>query len=284
MAFINHLKTALLLALLSSLVLAIGFLIGGESGLTIAFILALVINLLSFFFSHKLVLWIYKAKPADKTKSPHLHSMVEELSKQANIPKPKIYIIPTDAPNAFATGPTYNRSVVAVTQGILSLLSKEELKGVLAHELGHIKNHDILISTIAATIATTISYLSSMAAFAAFGGDDDNQGSGNILVLILIWILAPIAAALIQLAISRAREYIADETAARLIKNPLPLADALARLESESKKKPLRLGTDSTNHMFIVNPFRGSGRVLANLFSTHPDIHERIRRLKSMRL
>ena len=283
MAILNHIKTAFFLALLSAIVLALGFLIGGKTGLTIAFIIALLINFISFFFSHKLILWMYKARPAEKSKYPQLHSMVEELAKAANIPKPKIFIVPSEASNAFATGPTCKQGIVAVTQGIMDLLSKDELKGVLAHELSHIKNRDILIATIAATIATTISYLASMAAFASFGGDEDNRGS-NIIVLLLIWILAPIAALLIQLAISRSREYIADETAATLTKNPLWLANALSKLESESRKKPLRLGTDSTNHMFIVNPFRGAGRTIANLFQTHPDIHVRIKLLKSMKI
>jgi len=283
MAILNHIKTAFFLALLSAIVLALGFLIGGKTGLTIAFIIALLINFISFFFSHKLILWMYKARPAEKSKYPQLHSMVEELAKAANIPKPKIFIVPSEASNAFATGPTCKQGIVAVTQGIMDLLSKDELKGVLAHELSHIKNRDILIATIAATIATTISYLASMAAFASFGGDEDNRGS-NIIVLLLIWILAPIAALLIQLAISRSREYIADETAAKLTKNPLWLANALSKLESESRKKPLRLGTDSTNHMFIVNPFRGAGRTIANLFQTHPDIHVRIKLLKSMKI
>ena len=283
MAILNHIKTAFFLALLSAIVLALGCLIGGRTGLTIAFIIALLINFISFFFSHKLILWMYKARPAEKSKYPQLHSMVEELAKAANIPKPKIFIVPSEASNAFATGPTCKQGIVAVTQGIMDLLSKDELKGVLAHELSHIKNRDILIATIAATIATTISYLASMAAFASFGGDEDNRGS-NIIVLLLIWILAPIAALLIQLAISRSREYIADETAAKLTKNPLWLANALSKLESESRKKPLRLGTDSTNHMFIVNPFRGAGRTIANLFQTHPDIHVRIKLLKSMKI
>ncbi len=282
MSMINNIKTAFFLALLSAIVLALGFLIGGKAGLTIAFIMALLINFISFFFSHKLILWMYKAKPAEKSKYPQLHSIVEELSKEAKLPKPKIFIVPSEAPNAFATGPTYKQGIVAVTQGILDLLSKDELKGVLAHELAHIKNRDILIATIAATIATTISYLASMAAFASFGGDDDNKS--NILILLLIWILAPIAALLIQLAISRSREYIADETGARLSKSPLYLANALSKLESESRKKPLRLGTDSTNHMFIVNPFRGAGRTISNLFQTHPNIHERIKLLKSMKI
>jgi len=234
------------------------------------------------FFSHKLVLWMYKAKEAPKARYPALHTMVEEIAKTAGIPKPKVYIVPSDAPNAFATGPNYKNSIVACTQGILDLLSKDELKGVLAHELAHIKNRDMLISTIAATIASIISYAAFMARFAAF--TDDERGNNSIIGLILIGILAPIAAMLIQMAISRAREYIADETGARFIRNPLPLANALAKLESESKRKPLRLGTESTNHLFIVNPFRGTGRAFVNLFTTHPPMDLRIKRLREMKL
>jgi|SRR3989344_8177337 len=283
MSIANHLKTALFLGLLSALVLAIGFLVGGIPGLTIAFILAILINFLSFFFSHKLILLIYRAKEASKSQYSQLHSIVEEIAKSANIPKPKVYIIPSEAPNAFATGPSYKQGVVAVTNGILGLLSKEELKGVIAHEIGHIKNRDILIQTIASTIALAISYLSSIALYTTMGGDDDNRG-GSIIGLILIWILAPIAAMLIQMAISRAREFIADETSARLIKNPLPLASALLKLESESKNKPLRLGTEATNSLFIVNPFRGTGRSFAGLFLTHPSTADRVARLKSLKI
>lgn len=278
----NQLKTAFFLALLSAIVLSIGYLLGGSAGLTIGLIIAVLMNFGALFFSHKFVLWIYKAKEAPKSKYPQLHSMVEEIAKSAGIPKPKIYIVPSDAPNAFASGPTYKRSVVACTQGILDLLSKDELKGVLAHELAHIKNRDMLISTVAATIASLISYAAFMARFAAFS--DDERNNSSLIALILIGILAPIAAMLIQLAISRAREFVADESGARFIQNPLSLANALAKLESESKRKPLRLGTESTNHLFIVNPFRGAGRTFASLFSTHPPMDIRIRRLKALQL
>lgn len=278
----NQIKTALLLGVLTGLVLVIGQLFGGTNGLVIAFILAILMNVFSYFFSHKLILFMYRAKPASKSDYPELHKMIEEISKEANIPKPQIYIVPDKNPNAFACGPNYKHSVVAATQGILDLLTKEELKGVIAHEISHIKNRDILISTIAATIASVISYLAYMARFAPI--NSDREEGNNIIGLLILFIVAPIAAMLIQLAISRSREYIADETGARLIKNSLPLAAALQKLESHGKQNPMRLGTDSTNQMFIVNPFRGTGRFLVNLFSTHPAVSERVQRLKSLKI
>ena len=283
----NQIKTVLFLGVLSGLLLLIGRLIGGTQGLAVALVFAILINVGSYFFSHKLILLMYKAKEVSKNDNPGLHEMVEEISREASIPKPKIYIVPTDAPNAFATGPNYKKSVVAVTKGILNLLSKEELKGVLAHEIAHIKNRDMLISTIAATIASVITYLAHMAQFAAmFGGGnrDDNQGGGNIIGLLFLAILAPIAAMLIQLAISRSREYIADERGARLIKKAEPLARALEKLESGAKHHPLMLGTESTNNLFIVNPLRGRGQSFLQLFLTHPPTSKRIERLKSLNI
>ena len=282
----NQFKTVILLAALSGLLLLIGSLIGGASGLTVALILALIMNVGSYFFSHKLVLMMYRAKEAPKSEFPDLHKSVEEAAKAANIPKPKVYIVPSENPNAFATGPNYKNSVVAVTQGIMKLLSKEELKGVIAHEVAHIKNRDMLISTIAATIATVITYVAHMAQFAAlFGGmgRDDNEKGGNIIGLLFLAILAPIAAMLIQLAISRSREYIADETGAKLIRNPSSLANALLKLDSHGKNTPMKLGDTSTNHMWIVNPFRG-GQSFVNLFMTHPPISERVKKLKELKL
>ena len=281
---INQLKTVLFLGILSGILLAIGFLLGGSSGLTIALVFAILINFASYFFSHKIVIALYRAKPISKQQNPELHKIVEDLSKQANIPKPKIYLVPSDSNNAFATGPNYKNSVVAVTQGILKLLSKEELKGVLAHEIAHIKNRDMLISTIAATMAMVISYIAYMAKFAAiFGGGRDDE-RGNILEIIILAIIAPIAAMLIQMAISRSREFIADESGARIVRNGEPLASALLKLESNNKSHPLRLGTDSTNHMMIVNPFRGTGRAFVNLFSTHPAVNVRVEKLRGLKL
>ncbi|MEK6856605.1 MAG: zinc metalloprotease HtpX, partial [Nanoarchaeota archaeon] len=251
----NQIKTVLFLGILSGILLMIGRLIGGAQGLAVALVFAILINVGSYFFSHKLILLMYKAKEISKNDNPALHEMIEEICKEANIPKPKLYLVPTEAPNAFATGPNYKKSVVAVTNGILNLLSKDELRGVLAHEIAHIKNRDMLISTIAATIASVITYLAHMAQFAAmFGGGarDDNEGGTNIFGLLFLAILAPIAAMLIQLAISRSREYIADETGAKLIKKSEPLARALEKLEAGAKHNPLSLGTESTNNLFIV--------------------------------
>ncbi len=283
----NQIKTVLFLGVLSGLLLLIGRLIGGTQGLAVALVFAILINVGSYFFSHKLILLMYRAKEVSKNDNPELHEMVEEISREADIPKPKIYIVPTEAPNAFATGPNYKKSVVAVTKGILNLLSKEELKGVLAHEIAHIKNRDMLISTIAATIASVITYLAHMAQFAAiFGGGnrEDSQGGGNIIGLLFLAILAPLAAMLIQLAISRSREYIADERGARLIKKAEPLAKALEKLEAGAKHHPLTLGTESTNNLFIVNPLRGRGQAFLSLFTTHPPNAERCRRLRALNL
>ena len=239
-------------------------------------------NFGAYFFSHKIVLFMYKAKEAPKSKYPNLHEMVEEIAKEAKIPKPKVYIVPSENPNAFATGPGYKNSIVAVTEGIMGLLSKEELKGVIAHEIAHVKNRDMLISTIAATMATVIVYIANIAQFAAiFGGRDDEEG-GSIISFLLMAILAPIAAMLIQLAISRSREYIADETGAKLIKNSKPLASALLKLESDGKNHPLKMGSTSTNHMWIVHPFRGQGGAFMKLFMTHPTTDERIKRLNAL--
>jgi len=282
----NQFKTVILLAALSGLLLLIGNILGGATGLTVALIIAVIMNVGSYLFSHKIVLAMYRAKEAPKSQYKDLHESVEEAAKAANIPKPKVYIVPSENPNAFATGPNYKNSVVAVTQGIMKLLSKEELKGVIAHEVAHIKNRDMLISTIAATIATVITYVAHMAQFAAlFGGmgRDDNEKGGNIIGLLFLAILAPIAAMLIQLAISRSREYIADETGAKLIRNPSSLANALLKLDSHGKNTPMKLGDTSTNHMWIVNPFRG-GQSFVNLFMTHPPISERVKKLKELKL
>ncbi len=279
----NQLKTAVLLASLSAIILLIGVLFGGTSGLTIALIMAVMMNFLSYFFSDKLVLAMYRAKEVSRSQSPKLHETIERIAKKANIPKPRIYLIPTENPNAFATGRSPRNAVVAVTHGILKLLSKEELEAVLAHEIGHVKNRDILIATIAATMASVISYLAYMARFAAiFGGGRDNERNSNVLEIIALAIIAPIAAMLIQFAISRSREYIADETSARLTKKPNNLASALRKIESYSKQIPLKFGNQSTASLFIINPF--SGRAFINLFSTHPSTEERIKKLNSLRI
>jgi heat shock protein HtpX len=227
---------------------------------------------------------MYRAKEAKESQYPELHQMVREVAQLAKIPKPKVYIIPTPNPNAFATGRNPKNAVVACTEGILKLLHRDELKGVLAHEIAHIKNRDILIQTIAATIAGVISYVAMMARWAAifggFGGDRDSGGE-NILSFLVLAILAPIIALIIQLAISRSREYLADETGARTIHNPLALAAALEKLDKGVRNNPLRFGSQTTSSLFIVNPF--SARGLATLFSTHPPMHERVKRLRKMR-
>ena len=265
--------------------LFIGNLLGGMQGLTIAFLFSVLMNIGMYWFSDKIVLMMYRAREATKKDYPEYHVMVEDICKKAGLPKPRLYIVPSTTPNAFATGRNPKHAAVACTEGILQLLSKEELKGVLSHEMSHIKNRDILITTIAATIAGIISYVAMMARWAAiFGGmgGRDNNGRGNIFGFLVIAILAPIIALILQLAISRSREYLADHTGAKLIKNPLPLADALQKLETANKHHPMKFGNPATSSLFIVNPF--SGRALLQLFSTHPPLAERVRRLKEMKV
>jgi heat shock protein HtpX len=277
----SKIKTTLLLAVLTALVMFIGGMVGGRGGMMIAFILAIVMNGGSYWFSDKIVLAMYHAQPIDEAQNPQLFSIVRELAAEAGLPMPRVYIIPEEAPNAFATGRNPDHAAVAVTAGILRILTPSELKGVLGHELGHVRNRDILISSIAATLGGAIMILASIARwgaiFGGFGGRDDREG--GILGLLATAILAPIAATLIQLAISRSREYLADQTGARLSHNPESLARALEKLDASSKRLPMD-ANPSTAHMFIVNPL--SGKTLAALFSTHPPIEERIRRLRGM--
>lgn len=279
----SRIKTTLLLAALTVLILWIGRMIGGHGGMLVAFILALAMNAGSYWFSDKIVLAMYRAQPIEEQENPQLYQIVRELAATANLPMPRVYMIPQETPNAFATGRNPEHAAVAVTEGILRILTPAELKGVLAHELGHVMNRDILISSIAATLAGVIMILASMARWAAifggFRGSDEDDGGEGILALMVTAILAPIAATLIQLAISRSREYLADETGARLAHNAQGLARALEKLEVASERIPMD-ASPSTAHLFIVNPL--SGRTLAKLFSTHPPIEERIRRLRSM--
>ncbi|MEF8823326.1 MAG: zinc metalloprotease HtpX [Desulfohalobiaceae bacterium] len=277
----NQLKTGILLGLLTGLILIFGQVMGGNGGLVIAFLIAIAMNVGSYWFSDRIVLRMYKANEVSPSEAPKLHEIVDELSQSAGIPKPRVFIIPEKSPNAFATGRNPDHGVVAVTQGIMDILSKEELKGVLGHELGHIRNRDILIQTVAATLAGVIMFVSTMIRWAAIfgmGGDDD--GGGNPIVAIALSIIAPIAAMFIQMAISRSREYLADQAGAEFAGNPAYLAGALEKMDASSKNIPMRTGDQSTAHMFIINPFRGKN--LAKLFSTHPPIEERISRLRAM--
>ena len=279
----NQFKTTVLLAALTVLIVLIGRMFGGNQGMMIAFIFAMIMNFGSYWFSDKIVLAMYRAKELTPSEAPNIHQVVAELAQRAGIPKPRIYLIPSETPNAFATGRNPEHAVVAVTQGIVRLLNDDELKGVLAHELGHVKNRDILIGSIAATLAGVVMMLASMARFAAIfgvGGGNDDEGGGNIIGLILMSILAPLAAMLIQMAISRSREYLADETGARLAGNPRSLASALEKLASASKRIPMQEAKPATAHMFIVNPLSGGG--FASWFSTHPPVEERVSRLRAM--
>ena len=277
----NTMKTFLLMGVLTVLFVLIGGAIGGQSGMTMALIIAGVMNFISYWWSDKIILKMYSAHELTRESAPELYRMTEELTQRANLPMPKLYMIPGDQPNAFATGRDPQHAAVAVTEGITRLLSSDELRGVIAHELAHIKNRDILVGTIAATFAGAISYLAQMAQWAMiFGGrsSDDEEGS-NPLSAILMMILAPIAAMLVQMAISRSREFLADETGAQMSGNPLSLANALRRLHAGAERIPMH-ATPATAHMFIVNPLSGGG--ITKLFSTHPPMEERIARLEAM--
>jgi heat shock protein HtpX len=278
----NTTKTIVLMVVLTVLLVFAGGALGGRQGMIMAFIFASVMNLVSYWFSDKIVLRMYNAREATETDAPVLYGITRDLAMRANLPMPKVYVIPSDAPNAFATGRNPKHAAVAATEGILRLLNRDELMGVMAHELSHVMNRDILIGTIAATMAGAISMLASMAQWGMiFGGGrrDDNQGSGNMIAAIAMMILAPIAAALVQMAISRSREYQADATGARISGNPMALASALKKLQMGSQRVPLE-ANPATAHMFIVNPLRGGGMV--SLFSTHPPMEERIARLEQM--
>ena len=276
----NTFKTAFLLTALTLLLMAIGRAFGGQNGMMLALVFAAVMNFVSYFYSDKIALAMYRAQPVTREQLPRVYAVVERLSQKIGIPMPKLYVIPNDSPNAFATGRNPQHASVAVTEGILNLLNDEELEGVLAHELGHVNNRDILISSVAATIAGAITMLASMGRWAMiFGGmgrsERDRDGGG--LAALLMLILAPIAATLIQLAVSRSREYQADASGAHYTGNPYALASALAKLDAYSRRLPLR-ASPSTAHLFIIQPLLG-GMSFGSLFSTHPPIAKRIERL-----
>ena len=268
----NGLKTAFLLTLMTLLAIGVGNWVGGQNGMIYALVFAGVMNFVSYFFSDKIALAMYRAQPVTREQLPRVYQVVERLTQNAGLPMPAIFVIPMDSPNAFATGRSPNHASVAVTQGILDLLTDDELEGVLAHELGHVRNRDILTSSIVATMAGAITILARMAFWFGVGGRDDRDRGGGLIMLIL----APFAAMLIQLAISRAREYEADATGAHLTHNPEALARALQKLDAYSKRIPMR-ASPSTAHLFIVQPMLGVS--LGNLFSTHPPIYKRIERL-----
>ena len=282
---LNRAKTVLLLGGLTGLIMLIGGLAGGRMGITIALFFAALMNFFAYWFSDKIVLKMYRAQEVDSNQAPRLFAMVQQLAQSGGLPMPRVFIVPSSTPNAFATGRNPSHAVVAVTQGILNILDENELSGVLAHEMSHIKDRDILISSIAATLAGAIMWLASMARWAAiFGGfsSDDDDG-GGIFALLFMAILAPIAALLIQMAVSRSREFLADEEGAKLAGNPNYLANALEKLDYAANKVPMPANR-STAHMFIVNPLRGKrAGAFAKLFSTHPPTEERVARLRAMK-
>ena len=279
---VNTLKTTLLLGLLTGLFVAIGGWLGGQSGMVVAFLMAVVMNFVSFWFSDKIVLRMYGAQPLAESQAPEVHRIVRRLATQAGIPMPPLYLIPSPSPNAFATGRSPQHAAVAVTEGILRLMNEKELEGVLAHELSHVLNRDILVSTVAATLAGAISMLANMAQWSMFmGGSRSDDDRPNPIGLIATIILAPLAAMLIQMAVSRSREYGADATGARMTHNPEGLASALGKLHRATQAVPMQ-ASPATAHLFIVNPL--SGRALASLFSTHPPVEDRIARLRAMRV
>lgn len=276
----NWVKTFLLMTVLMGIALFVGNLLGGQQGMIIAFGFAIVMNFGSYWFSDKIVLKMYGAKEINEAQAPQLFGIVHKLAQRAQMPMPKVYIIPAEQPNAFATGRDPNHAAVAVTEGIMRILNEDELEGVLAHELAHVKNRDVLIGTIAATMAGAVMMLASMARFALiFGGGRDSEEGGSPIVAIVMMIVAPIAAMLVQMAVSRSREYIADESGAEICGKPWALANALRKLERGSQAVPMD-ANPATAHMFIVKPLSGEG--FMGLFSTHPPTKERVARLERM--
>lgn len=277
----NTLKTTLLLALLTGILVAVGGALGGRTGATVMLIVSFGMNFFSYWYSDSIVLKMYDARQVTSSQAPDLYKMVEGLAKNAMLPMPRVYVIDTDVPNAFATGRNPANGVVAVTTGIMRTLKYEELQGVVAHELAHIKNRDTLISTVVASIAGVISWIGTMAQWAAiFGSGRDNEEGGGLGGMLFTIIVAPLAATLIQFGISRSREFEADETGGRICKNPLALASALQKIEHYAKHAVMQKATPATSHMFIINPLSGAGKSMMSLFSTHPDTAKRVQKLQ----
>ena len=276
----NTLKTFILMAALTGLFMVGGQVLGGRQGMVLALVIALVMNFFAYWNSDKMALAMNRAREVSEAEAPELHQIVARLAQRAGLPKPRVYIVDNPTPNAFATGRNPEHAAVAVTTGIMQVLNREELEGVLGHELGHIKNRDILISSIAAVMAGAISYLATMAQWALiFGGGSDDEDGGNPVAMLLMMILAPLAASLIQMAISRSREYIADRTGAEICGHPKALASALQKLSTYNRQRPMQVNPAAAQ-MYIVNPLKGG--TIAGLFSTHPPMEERIRRLLAM--
>ena len=280
----NTFKTTILLTALTLLLVGVGGAVGGRSGASIMLIISLAMNFGSYWFSDKIVLSMYNAQPVNENQAPDLYNMVKKLTQNAKMPMPRVYVINTEMPNAFATGRNPQNGVVAVTTGIMKALNYQELEGVVAHELAHIKNRDTLISTIVASIAGVISWIGTMAQWAAIfgtGRSDEEDNGGGIVGLLFTIIVAPLAATLIQMAISRSREFEADEDGGTICENPLALASALKKIEHYSKYGVMQEATPATAHMFIINPLSGSGKALMNLFSTHPATAKRVEKLEA---
>ncbi|HEX9824186.1 MAG TPA: zinc metalloprotease HtpX [Actinomycetota bacterium] len=276
---INRVKTWLLLSVLAGLFVAVGAWLGGGQGATIALLLSLGLNAVMYWSSDKLAIKATRSKPVTEAEAPDLYEIVRELAAEAKAPMPRIYVSEMDQPNAFATGRSPKHAAVSVTRGILRILDRRELRGVLAHELSHVMNRDILVSSIAAAIASAFTYLAYMLLF--FGGSDDNDSPLGGIAFLLLWLVGPLAAGLIQMAVSRSREFQADESGALLSQDPEALASALLKLEQAAKQVPVKLNPAQA-HLFIVNPLRGKGRGIASLFSTHPPTEERVRRLREI--
>ncbi len=279
----SRLKTLILLAALTALFMWVGQALGGQQGMVFAFMFAVIMNFGAYWFSDKIVLRMYNAQEVDEASAPDLYSVVQNLATKIGMPMPKVYIIPQETPNAFATGRSPEHAAVAATAGILRMLNRDELEGVLAHELGHVKNRDTLISTVAATLAGALSHLANMAMWGSMlggGRHRDDERGGNPLIGLVAIVLAPLAAMLIQLAISRSREFGADESGARYTGNPLALASALQKIETTKQFVPMTTGSPATAHLFIINPFSAQG--FASLFSTHPPTAERVKRLQEL--